>query len=71
MIIKYCCYYCKHLDECMGLVNARGKPCYNAMGGKEYMEFCDTKDGECVTHSSAGGTIGEANKNCWEARSRE
>lgn len=66
MIIKNCCYYCGHLDECLGLVNARGRPCYNAMGGKEYMEFCDIKDGGCVTHSSEGGTIGEKNKGCWE-----
>jgi len=67
-IIKNCCYYCRYFEKCMDLTNAKGKICYNAMGGKEYMKYCDVKDGECVTHSSEGGTIGENNKNCWEPR---
>ena len=67
-LIKYCCYYCEYLDECAGLRNARGKPCYSAMGGKDYMKYCDVKDGKCATHSSMGGVIGELNKDCWKPK---
>ena len=68
MNIKYCCYDCKHFKECTGSTGPRGRICYNAMGGKEYMQYCDVKDGTCNTHATAGGTIGEQNQGCWEEK---
>ena len=64
-MIKYCCYYCRKLNtkEC-----SRG--CYNALGGKGYMDVCKIKDGDCAESFNAGKgkrmPVIEANKDCWE-----
>jgi len=59
-MIKYCCYYCKHLksDKCV--------KCYPALGGKEYIIYCQVKDGECDETITNNGKMADAHKECWE-----
>ena len=70
-MIKYCCYYCKYLHYPEKSPTNQCRACYNALGGKDHMTFCKTKDGICAETFTGIGCkrtpATEANKDCWRA----
>lgn len=69
-MIKYCCFYCKHLN------NDCPTGCYNALGGKEHLEqclkdkICTVKNNECTQKFPFNSNSYKAHvfENCFESK---